>query len=53
LGKKLVGIAQDNDKVTAKVASVEGNREELIECNYLVAADGAKGMTASSLIIRC
>ncbi|KAF8870307.1 FAD binding domain-containing protein [Gymnopilus junonius] len=40
-GKKLLDITQDGDKVTAKVLA--DGTEHLIDCDYLVAADGAKG----------
>ncbi|KAJ6590527.1 FAD binding domain-containing protein [Mycena vulgaris] len=41
-GKKLIGINQDADKVSASVELPDGSTET-IECAFLVAADGAKG----------
>ncbi|KAJ7135184.1 FAD binding domain-containing protein [Mycena crocata] len=48
LGTRLVGISQDEQGVTAKVLREAVGRagtedEEEIKCEYLVAADGAKG----------
>ncbi|KAJ6471348.1 FAD binding domain-containing protein [Mycena sanguinolenta] len=43
MGRRLVGITQDADSVTAKVLSVGPLTETEIKCDYLIAADGAKG----------
>ncbi|KAJ6524056.1 FAD binding domain-containing protein [Mycena sp. CBHHK59/15] len=43
MGKQLVGVNQTNDSVTAKVLLVGSSTETEIKCDYLVAADGAKG----------
>ncbi|KAJ6594762.1 FAD binding domain-containing protein [Mycena capillaripes] len=43
MGKQLVGIAQDDSGVAAKVLLVGSSTEIEIKCDYLVAADGAKG----------
>ncbi|KAJ7107174.1 FAD binding domain-containing protein, partial [Mycena crocata] len=46
MGTRLVGITQDEQGVTAKVLRARmGERayEEEIKCDYLIAADGAKG----------
>ena len=36
-------FTQDDEKVTAKVSVVANNTEAVIECDYLIAAEGAKG----------
>lgn len=46
-GKRLVGFTQDADKVTALVELSSGATES-IDCLFLVAADGAKGIDGSS-----
>ncbi|KAJ6583450.1 FAD binding domain-containing protein [Mycena vulgaris] len=43
MGKQLVGLTQNKESVTAKVLSVADSIEAEIKCDYLVAADGAKG----------
>lgn len=43
MGMRLTGIAQDDSKATATVEVVQSKREVLIDCSYVVAADGAKG----------
>ncbi|KAJ7232964.1 FAD binding domain-containing protein [Mycena haematopus] len=49
-GKKLVQIAQGADKVTASLESSDG-ATEIVECAFLVAADGAKGRSRRFLNI--
>ncbi|KAJ7815919.1 hypothetical protein B0H13DRAFT_2258022 [Mycena leptocephala] len=42
-GKQLVGISQDDRFVTAKILLVGTSIETEVKCDYLMAADGAKG----------
>ncbi|KAK7032709.1 pentachlorophenol 4-monooxygenase [Favolaschia claudopus] len=43
LGKELVGVSQDENSVIAQVSLVGKSEQTEIKCDYLVAADGAKG----------
>ncbi|KAF8189002.1 FAD binding domain-containing protein [Pholiota molesta] len=43
MGMRLNGISQDDSKATATVEVVQSKKEVLIDCSYIVAADGAKG----------
>jgi 2-polyprenyl-6-methoxyphenol hydroxylase-like FAD-dependent oxidoreductase len=45
MGMRLNGISQDDSQATATVEVVQSKKEVLIECSYIVAADGAKGET--------
>jgi 2-polyprenyl-6-methoxyphenol hydroxylase-like FAD-dependent oxidoreductase len=50
-GTELVGYEQDDDGVTSVIRSREGDTEETVRSNYLVAADGAhsKGRELSGI----
>ena len=50
-GKKLVGVSQDANKVSAFVELSDGS-SETVECAFLVAADGAKGASSEHRNLR-
>ena len=43
LGKELVAIAQDPDKVTTAIVNHHDATRETIPVDYLIGADGARG----------
>jgi 2-polyprenyl-6-methoxyphenol hydroxylase-like FAD-dependent oxidoreductase len=51
-GKQLVGISQDERFVTAKILLVGTSIETEVKCDYLVAADGAKGKPSLRYFLR-
>ena len=48
-GRKVVGVAQDNEGVTVTLKLGDDGPEERLRCRYLVAADGAKSTVRPQL----
>lgn len=46
LGKELVAIEQDQDGVTATILTHDTETKEIVRADYLVGADGARGIFA-------